>query len=292
MENSKNHGTFWTVAKKQFRGEGCCCFVSDFCHESCVFEEVPFLATFVSVSLFFATVSRWKIPWQIIINYHKLQILFCCGACFLGSDNGRQGWCIFLLNEEPKGPGCLGYIESRIIKLYGDSSKPLEGPQLKKRWTPKESHVHLLQDFFWASRANMLVSETQRLVVLGSQITTEGATCWIFNKDRAPVKTCRNSRLFIIVRYQIYIYPPEPRMQSWQMKILLGIPYILRRCHVILVFFLRFSHPFRFWVVRYPSYQPSLTEPQSLTWHLKMPKLGKGERKIWPKPTSFFGSSR
>lgn len=46
---------------------------------------------------------------------------------------------------------------------------------------------------------------------------------------------------------------------------------------------------FRFWVVRYPSYQPSLTEPQSLTWHLKMPKLGKGERKIWPKPTSFFG---
>ena len=77
-----------------------------------VFKEVPFLATFVSVSLFFATVSRWKSPWQIIINYHKLQILFFWGTfCFCGANNGRPGWCIFLLNEEPKGPGCLWYIE-------------------------------------------------------------------------------------------------------------------------------------------------------------------------------------
>ena len=81
----------------------------------------------------------------------------------------------------------------------------------------------------------MLASETQRLVVLGSQITTEGATCWIFDKDRAPVGSCRNSRLFVIVRYELYIYPPQPRMQSWQMKVhSLGFPiYILKEmsCH-------------------------------------------------------------
>ena len=45
---------------------------------------------------------------------------------------------------------------------------------------------------------------------------------------------------------------------------------------------------FRFWVVRYPSYQPSLTEPQSLTWKPQNAETWK-RRNIWPKPPVFLG---